>query len=118
MQKSLNSLFTNIFQLIPTWGEGFTYRHLKQQVILELIDNREEMLTKLQRHLDKTKFSYKQAVTEIITQDNLEQIPELLGYFILAAISIVIGRPIIVIKPSIERKQDANFMPVTNYYAM
>ena len=75
------------------------------------------MLTKLQRHLDKTKFSYEQAVTEIITRDNLEPISELLGDFILAAISVVIGQPIIVVKPTIERKQDANLMPVTNYYA-
>ena len=91
MQKSLNSLFANIFWLIPTWGEGFTYRHLKHQVNLELIDNREDMLTKLQRHLDKTKLSYKQAVTEIMTHDNLEPILDLLGDFILAAISVVIG---------------------------
>ena len=91
MQKSLNSLFANIFRLIPTWGEGFTYRHLKQQVILELIDNRDKMLTKLQQHLDKTKLSYEQAVTEIMTHDNLEPLPKLLGDFILAVISVVIG---------------------------
>ena len=115
MQKSLNSVFANIFRLIPTWGEGFTYRHLKRQVILELIDNRDDMLTKLQQHLDKTKLSYKQAITEIITCDNLEPIPELLGNFILAAISVVIGQPIVVVKPTIERKQDQNLMPVTNY---
>ena len=52
-----------------------------------------------------------------MTHDNLEPIPELLGDFILAAISVIIGRPIIVVKPTIERKQDANLMPVTNYYA-
>ena len=60
--------------------------------------------------------SYKQAVTEIITQDNLKPIPELLGNFILAAISVVISDLIIVVKPSIERKEDGNLMPVTNYY--
>ena len=61
--------------------------------------------------------SYKEAVTEIITQDNLEPILELLSNFILAGISVVIGHPIIVVKPSIERKQDANLIPVTNYCA-
>ena len=60
--------------------------------------------------------SYEQAITEIITWDNLKPIPELLGDFILAAISVIIGHPIIVIKPSIKRKQDANLIPVTNYY--
>ena len=75
------------------------------------------MLTKLQQHLNKRKLSYEQAVMEIMTHDNLEPIPDLLGNFILAAISIVISRPIIVVKPTIKRKQDANLMPVTNYYA-
>ena len=60
------------------------------------------MLKKLEKHLDKSKFTYEQAVTEIINRDNLEPIPDLLGDFILAAISIVTGLPIIVIKPSIE----------------
>ena len=75
------------------------------------------MLKKLEKHLDKSKFTYEQAVTEIINRDNLELIPDLLGDFILAAISIVTGLPIIVIKPSIERTQDANLLPVTNYHA-
>ena len=75
------------------------------------------MLTKLQRHLDKTQLSYKQAITEIMTCDNLEPIQDLLGDFILVATSVIISRPIIVVKPTIERKQDANLMPVTNYYA-
>ena len=47
----------------------------------------------------------------------MEPIPDLLGDFILATISIVTGLPIIVIKPSIERMQDANLLPVTNYNA-
>ena len=75
------------------------------------------MLKKLEKHLDKSKFTYEQAVTEIINRDNLEPIPDLLGDFILAAISIVTGLPIIVIKPSIEQTQDANLLPVTNYHA-
>ena len=78
------------------------YRHLKRDVIVNLIDEWEDMLKKLKKHLDKSKFTYEQAVTEIINRDNLEPIPDLLGNFILAAISIVTGLPIIVIKPSIE----------------
>ena len=107
----------NVFRLIPTWPEGFTYRHLKWDIIVNLIDEREDMLKKLDKHLDKSKFTYEQAVMEIINRDNLEAIPDLLGDFILAAISIVTGLPIIVIKPSIEQMQDANLMPVTNYHA-
>ena len=84
---------------------------------MNLIDEWEDMLKKLEKHLDKSKFTYEQAVTEIINRDNLELIPDLLGDFILAAISIVMGLPIIVIKPSIERMQDANLLPVTNYHA-
>ena len=78
------------------------YRHLKRDVIVNLIDERHDMLKKLEKHLDKSKFTYEQAVTEIINRDNLEPIPDLLRDFILAAISIVMGLPIIVIKPSIE----------------
>ena len=69
---------------------------------MNLIDEQHDMLKKLEKHLDKSKFTYEQAVTEIINRDNLEPIPDLLGDFILAAISIVTGLPIIVIKPSIE----------------
>ena len=78
------------------------YRHLKRDVIVNLIDEHHDMLKKLEKHLDKSKFTYEQAVTEIINRDNLEPILDLLGDFILAAISIVMGLPIIVIKPSIE----------------
>ena len=117
MQKSLNLLFANFFRLVPTWPNGYTFRHLKQQVIVELLDEWEEMLQKLQHHLDRTKMMYEEAVTEIINRDNMEPIHELLGDFILGAISIVTSIPIIVIKPRIERTEDANLMPKTNYYA-
>ena len=84
---------------------------------MNLIDEWHDMLKKLEKHLVKSKFTYEEAVTEIINRDNLEPIPDVLGNFILAAISIETGLPIIVIKPSIERTQDANLLPITNYHA-
>ncbi|MCG8624852.1 MAG: hypothetical protein MJE68_22995, partial [Proteobacteria bacterium] len=111
----MNSLFANVFRLGSGWPEGTTYRHLKRHVIVELIEKRDDMLPQLQRNLDKSAFSYADAVNEIIARDNLEDIPEGLGDFILAAISLVTGLPIYVIKPRIEKDKDANLRPVTNY---
>ena len=82
-----------------------------------LVDERHDVVGKLQTHLDKSKLSYQEAVCAIRDLDTDEPIPEHLGDFILAAISIAINIPIIVVKPIIERTQDANLRPITQYNA-
>ena len=99
------------------WPDGYLFTHLKRDVLKRLVDEREEMAPKLQTHLDKTTLTYEEAVTEIKTRNNLEPIPKDLGDFVLAAISITIGRPIFIVKPVIERSKDANDRPVTRYNA-
>ena len=112
MKKSLNSLFSNVHRLIYGWPEGHTFKHLKCLVLLMLVDERHDVVGKLQTHLDKSKLSYQEAVCAIRDLDTDEPIPEHLGDFILAAISIAINIPIIVVKPIIERTQDANLRPI------
>ena len=82
-----------------------------------LVDERHDVIGKLQTHLDKSKLSYQEAVCAIRDLDTDEPIPEHLGDFILAAISIAINIPIIVVKPIIEHTQDANLRPITQYNA-
>ena len=53
-----HSLFANVFQLCCNWPPGMTYKNLKRQVIVKLIDDRDEMCEKLQRNLDKSTYSY------------------------------------------------------------
>ena len=64
------------------------------------------MATKLQPHLDKQSLSYKQVVEAIHECDDLKEIPEGLGDFIIAAISLTTGIPIFVVYPITEKKQD------------
>ena len=75
------------------------------------------MQEKLMRHLDKSTFTYEEAINEIRTRDNLEPIPEHLGDFIIAAISVTTGIPVYVIKPVITRTKDVNDRTVTEYGA-
>lgn len=103
--------------MVHGWPSGHTFKHLKREVILKLLDEKEEMLPLLQRHLDKQSLSYKAAVTEIINRDNAEEIPEALGDFIIAAISATTHLPVYVVHPVIERTTDVNQRPVTQYGA-
>ena len=110
--KSLNSIFANIHQMVYSWLDGHTFKHLKCEVLLNLIEKREAFLTKLQHHLDKQPLSYKDAVLEINSRDSDEEILPTLGDFILAAISLTIGIPIFLIYPTVERSKDNNDRPV------
>ena len=80
-----------------------------------LVNDREEMLPRIGEHLRKSKLSYKDAVEAIRDRDEEEPIPKDLGDFILAAISIVIRKPILVVKPVIETTKDPNGRTTTVY---
>ena len=93
----MNTVFYNIHQMIPGWPVGHTHKHLKREVLVNLVQEREEFTTKLQIHLDKQEMSYRDAVLEINKRNGDEDIPMALGDFILAAISLTIKIPIYVI---------------------
>ena len=113
----MNALFSNIHRQVFDWPVGYNYRGLKRQVLVDLVDKRDEMADKLDTHLKKSKLSYQEAVEAIHERDSDEPIPSNLGDFIVAAISVVIGKPIYVVKPIIERVKDANSMVKTVYNA-
>ena len=110
--KSLNSIFANIHQMVYGWPDGHTFKHLKREVLLNLIEEREAFLSKLQHHLDKQPLCYKDAILQIHSRDSDEEIPPALGDFILAAISLTIGIPIFLVYPTVERSKDNNDRPI------
>ena len=61
----MNALFSNIHRLIYGWPEGHNFKHLKRQVIVDLVDHRDDYYDNLKVHLVKSKFSYEEAVTLI-----------------------------------------------------
>ena len=98
--------------MVYSWPDGHPFKHLKREVLLNLIKEREAFSTKLQHHLDKQPLCYKDAVLKINSRDSDEEIPLALGDFILAAISLTIGIPIFLIYPTVERLKDNNDRPV------
>ena len=116
--KCLNSIFSNFYRMVHGWPANHTFKNLKCKVILNLIEDRDEMATKLQPHLDKQLLTYQQAVEEINAGDNLEDIPEALSDFIITAISLTMGIPIYIVYPTMEKHQDAGTLrTVTKYGA-
>ena len=111
----MNAVFYNVHQMIPGWPVGHTHKHLKREVLVNLVKQREEFATKLQIHLDKQELSYRDVVLEINKRDGDEDIPMALGDFILAAISLTIKIPIYVIYPTCEWMRDLNDWPVTKF---
>ena len=97
------------------WPNGHTFKHLKRQVVVDLVDKCDMYADKLETHLKKTKLSYQEAVEEIRQQDDEEPIPSNLSDLVIAAISLVIKQPIIVIKPVIECVKDRNNIVKTVY---
>ena len=102
-------------RLVYSWPEGHNLRHLKREVVTTLVDKRDEILPRIGEHLRKSKLRYKDAVQAIRERDKEEPIPKDLGDFILAAISIVIRKPILVVKPVIETTKDPNGRTTTVY---
>ena len=99
------------------WPVGYSFKTMKRQVMVDLVDKRKEMADKLDTHLKKSKLSYQEAVEVIHAHDTDEPIPSNLGDFIVAAISVVIDKPIIVVKSIIKQVKDANSMVKTVYNA-
>ena len=106
--KFLNSIFANVHQMVQGWPDGHTHKHLKREVLVNLIDDREYYASKLQHHLDKRDKTYKEAVIEIKQRDDDQPIPPALGDFIIAAISLTTMIPIFVIYPTVDRTKDVN----------
>ena len=94
--------------MISRWLVRHMHKHLKRDVLYNLIDECEEYCMKLQFHLDKQDMCYRDAILEINKRDGDEDIPPALGDFILAAMSLTIKLPIYVIYPTVECTMDAN----------
>ena len=104
--------------MVHGWPANHTFKNLKREVILNLIEDHDEMVTKLQPHLDKQLLIYQQAVVEINARNNLEDIPEALSNFIFTAISLTMGIPIYIVYLTMEKHQDAGTLrTVTKYGA-
>ena len=103
--------------MVHSWPLGHMHKNLKQEVLLNLIEERVRFATKLQMHLDKQSLCYRDAVLEINKCNNGEAIPEALGDFILSAISLTMKIPIFLIYPSVDRPKDVNDRTITTYGA-
>ena len=79
------------------WPAQHTYKHLKRKVLVKLVKERDKMATLLQPDLNKQALSYKEAVEAINDRDNIEEIPEALSDFIIAAISLTTQIPVYVV---------------------
>ena len=101
--------------MISGWLIAHTHKHLKREVLYNLIKEREEYATKLQFHLDKQELCYRDAILEINKRDGDEDIPAALGDFILVAISLTIKILIFVIFPKVDRTTDVNNRPVMKF---
>ena len=115
--KLLNSIFANFHQMVHSWPDGHTHKHLKHEVLVNLIDDREYYATKLQHHLDKQSLTYKDAVIEINNRDDDQAIPLALGDFIIGAISLMMKIPMFIIHPTVDKTKDVNDWPVTENHA-
>ena len=110
--KSLNSIFVNFHQIVYSWPDGHTHKHLKCEVLVNLIDDHEYYTTKLQHHLDKQSLTYKDAIIEINNRDDDQAIPPVLGDFIIGAISLMTKIPMFIIYPTVDKTTDVNDRPV------
>ena len=98
--------------MVYGWPDGHTFKHLKHEVLLNLIKEREAFSSKLQHHLDKQPLCYKDAVLKINSRDSDKEIPPELGDCILAAISLTIGISIFLMYPTVEHSKDNNNRPI------
>ena len=115
--KSLNSIFANFHQMVQPWLDGHTHKHLKHEVLVNLIDDHEYYAMKLQHHLDKQSLTYKDAVIEINNRDDDQAIPPALGDFIIGAICLTMKIPVFIIYPTEDKTTDVNDQPVMENHA-
>ena len=101
--------------MVHGWPVGHTHKHLKGEVIYNLVEDHEEYTTKLQFHLDKQDLTYMDTVLEINKQNGDEEIPPALRDFILAAISLMIKILIYMIYPTVQCTKDVNDWPVMKF---
>ena len=88
--------------MVQGWPDRHTHKHLKWEVLVNLIEDREYYATKLQHHLDKQEKTYKEAVIEIKECDKVQPIPEALGDFVIATISLMTKIPVFIIYPTVD----------------
>ena len=110
-------MFSNVHMFLFGLPAGHKFYHLKRAVLINLFDEREDLVKKqkLGRHLEKTTMTYEEAVMALKDTDGAQPIPPHLGDFILAAISFTIDRVICVVKPNVRRYTDVNNMPKVCY---
>ena len=79
-KKCLNAIFSNIKMVMHGWPEDFHFRHLKRAVLVNMIEKRKEFMDDsfIVKHLNKSQYSYKDAVLEIKNRDAEEPIPQYL----------------------------------------
>ena len=117
LTKLLNSIFANFHQMVHSWPNGHTHKHLKHEVLVNLIDDHEYYTMKLQHHLDKQSLTYKDAIIEINNHDDDQAIPLALGNFIIGAISLTTKIPMFIIYPTVDKTTDVNDRPVMENHA-
>ena len=103
--------------MVQSWLDRHTHKHLKCEVLVNLIDDWEYYAPKLQLHLDKQDLTYKNAVIEINNHDDDEPIPAALGDFVIGAISLMTKIPIFIIYSTVDRTTDVNDRPVMENHA-
>ena len=98
--------------------DGHTHKHLKRDVLINLIDDRQYYATKLQHHLDKQDKTYKEAVLKIKERDgDNHEIPPASGDFIIGAISLTTKITVFIIYPTVDRTMDVNDRLITQNHA-
>ena len=68
VKRHLNSVFYNFHQMVDGWAEGHTHKHLKREVLVNLIEHRESYATKLQHILISSRFVIVMLCSKYITE--------------------------------------------------
>ena len=84
----------------PAW---FKVKHLKNQLLIFIVDNRETLVNDLDVHLNKTKKSLQQICFDLLEDNDLNYTID----FIISALSLMLEIPILMVHP-IQHKSKTN----------
>ena len=84
----------------PAW---FKVKHLKNQLLIFIVDNRETFIQDLDVHLNKTKKSLQQICFDLLEDNDLNYAID----FIISALSVMLEIPILMVRP-IQHKSKTN----------
>ena len=84
----------------PVW---FKVKHLKNQLLIFIVDNRETLVQDLDVHLNKTKKSLQQFCFDLLEDNDLNYAID----FIISALSVMLEIPILMVRP-IQHKNKTN----------